>query len=266
MLRVATYNLELGGRNRETAIGAVCAALDADILALTEADDREVVARLAATLGMYYVWERGSGERHIATLSRYPILETHIYNRPPLTQAVLESRINTPDGPLTCFNVHFLPFLLFPFELRRWQAAGELLRLIATRRPGPHLLLGDFNAIAPGDRVLQSRNPARMRRMMMLQLRFIFRLSIPRLLRAGYTDCFRTLHPQEDGFTWWTINPTTRYDYIFADRILAARLRSCRVVEDTSMIREASDHFPLIAEFVSTAGEIKNNSSHSNST
>jgi len=250
MLRVATYNLEFGGRGREGAITAVCRALNADILALTEADDPQVVAGLAEALQMEHVWERGSGERHIATLSRYPILESRIYNEPPLTQAVLMTRIAAPGGELTCYNVHFLPFLLLPFEMRRWQAVGALLRLIAASPPGPHLILGDINAIGPGDRVLQHRNPARMRRMMLLQLRLIFRLSIPRLLRAGYTDCFRALNPHKDGFTWWTINPTTRYDYIFADPQMSVRLRQCRVEQTHPAIAEASDHFPLLAEFI----------------
>ncbi|MCB9009766.1 MAG: endonuclease/exonuclease/phosphatase family protein, partial [Ardenticatenaceae bacterium] len=123
------------------------------------------------------------------------------------------------------------------------------LEIIGERPSTPHLIIGDLNAISPGDRVLQHKNPARMRRVMLLQLRLIFRLAIPRLLRAGYTDCFRHLHPHADGFTWWTINPTTRYDYIFADAQMLPRLQSCRVVNDHPAVRRASDHFPLVAFF-----------------
>jgi exonuclease III len=81
------------------------------------------------------------------------------------------------------------------------------------------------------------------------QLNIIFRLAIPRLLKASYIDCFRHLHPNDDGFTWWTINPTTRYDYILAPPDLLPALQSCRVVDDHPAIPEASDHFPLSAEF-----------------
>ena len=133
--------------------------------------------------------------------------------------------------------------------MRRWQAVGKLLAIIKSRPATPHLIIGDLNAIAPGDRVLQKNNPPRMKRVMLLQLRLIFRLAIPRLLKAGYVDCFRHLHPDEDGFTWWTINPTTRYDYIMADASMAAALRTCRVVDDLDEIQTASDHFPLLAEF-----------------
>ena len=107
----------------------------------------------------------------------------------------------------------------------------------------------DINAIAPGDRVLQRNNPPRMRRMMALQFHLIFRLAIPRLLRAGYIDCFRRLHPRDDGFTWTPGNRTTRCDYILAEPTLAAALRTCRVVDDVDAVDVASDHFPLLAEF-----------------
>ncbi len=279
-LRVLVYNLYFGGRDRIDAIHAVLTDVDADVVALTEADDRGVVEALAERLSLHHIWARGSGERHIATLSRFPIVEWNIYKTPPLTQAVLETKIELPHPPtafaspdgdppspeaaklasgetkagrggeaITIYNVHFLPYLLLPFEIRRWQAVGKLLRLIRTRQPGPHLILGDLNAIGPGDRVLQRNNPLRMRHMMALQLNLVFRLAIPRLLRAGYVDCFRRLHPDEDGFTWMPGNPTTRYDYILADAALAPALRVCRVIDDIEATHTASDHFPVLAEF-----------------
>jgi exonuclease III len=88
-----------------------------------------------------------------------------------------------------------------------------------------------------------------MRRVMMLQLNLIFRLALPRLLKAGYVDCFRRLHPHDDGFTWMPGNQTTRYDYILADAGLAATLQACRVVDDIEAVQVASDHLPLLAEF-----------------
>ncbi|RMG89004.1 MAG: endonuclease/exonuclease/phosphatase family protein [Chloroflexi bacterium] len=247
--RILTYNLECGGRRQLEAIYQVLAATQADVIALTEADDPDVVAELATRLQYHHVWAPGSGNRHIATLSRYPITRWQIYNRPPLTQAALETAVSHPAGLLTIYNVHLLPFLLLPFEIRRWQAIGKLLTIIRQKSPGRHLIVGDLNAIAPGDRVLQKKNPARMRRLMWLQGRLIFRLAIPRLLHAGYTDCFRKCHPGEDGFTWWTINPTTRYDYIFADATMTQCLQRCEVVTWETAVFQASDHFPLLADF-----------------
>ena len=248
-MRIATYNIYLGGTGRFDAIHSVLTDLNADVIALTEADDPELVALLAERLEMHHVWAEGSGNRHIATLSRVPILEWQIYNTPPLTQAVLETKLDVGETPLTIYNAHFLPYLLLPFEIRRWQAVGKLLKIIQARQPGPHLIVGDLNAIAAGDRVLQQRNPARMRRIMALQLGVIFRFAIPRLLNAGYTDCYRHLHPNDDGFTWYPANPTTRYDYILADPELAGCLQACEVVNDIDALEQASDHMPLVADF-----------------
>jgi len=248
-LRVLTYNLEFGGRKQLEAIYSVLSHLKADIIGLTEADDQEVVHTLAERLKLTAVWARGSGDRHIATLTRFPVLDWKIYNTPPLTQAILETKLDTPHGPITIYNAHFLPYLLLPFEIRRLQAVNRLIKLIESREPNPHLIIGDLNAIGPGDRVLQRNNPPRMKRVMALQFRLIFRLAIPRLLKAGYTDCFRALHPDKNGFTWWTINPTTRYDYIMADHEMRRRLKSCVVVDDIKQVYQASDHFPLLSIF-----------------
>jgi exodeoxyribonuclease-3 len=248
-LRVLTYNLYFGGTGRLAEIYSVLAHIGADVVGLTEADDPAVVATLAERLGLYHIWAEGSGDRHIATMARWPILEWQIYRHPPLTQAVLETKLALPAGTISIYNTHFLPTLLLPFEIRRWQAVGKLLQIIQTRQPGPHLIMGDLNAIAPGDRVLQRNNPARMRRLMALQFNLIFRLALPRLLKAGYVDCFRRLHPSADGFTWMPGNLTTRYDYILADPRLAAHLQNCRVIDEIQAVCAASDHLPLLAEF-----------------
>ncbi len=248
-MRILAYNIEFGGTGRLDAIHTVLDHANADVVALTEADDPDVVSTLAERLDVHHVWAKGSGERHIATLSRFPILAWHIYNAPPLTQAVFETRLDTPAGPITVYNAHLLPRLLLPFEIRRWQAVGKLLDVIHERRPGPHLIAGDLNSVAPGDDVLHDKNPAPMRRQMALQLFIVFRLAIPRLLKAGYVDCFRELHPDDSGYTFMPGNRTTRYDYILANPTMARALRACRVIDDVDAAHSASDHFPLLAEF-----------------
>ncbi len=259
VVRFAAYNICFGGADRLEAIARVLANMGPDVAALTEADDEGVVAELGRRLGLNHAWGRGSGDRHIALLSRFPIRAWRVYNTPPLTQAALEATLALPSGAeLTVYSVHLLPYLLLPFEVRRAQAMRKLLGQAAAA-PGPRLILGDLNAIAPGDRVLQARNPARMRRVQLLQANAVFHLAIGQLLQAGYVDCYRARHPngvrhgpepdEIDGFTWHTGNPTTRYDYIFAEASLAPRLRDCRVVTELTDLSAASDHYPLAAEF-----------------
>ncbi len=267
LFTVMTYNLLNGGAGREQEISEVIASVRPHAAVLTEADDPQVVSALAERHGMQPLWAKGSGDRHIALLSRLPILSWKAYNRPPLTQAVLQAtldlsqHVEKPHVRVTLYGLHLLPYLLLPFEVRRAQALGALLELIYQNPAIPHLILGDVNSIAPGDRVLQRRNPARMRRVMALQGRLIFRLAIPRLLKAGYVDCYRGLHPhalktqgsespdKADGFTWKTGNRTSRYDYVFADPKLARALKFCRVVDDIPEVESASDHYPLAATF-----------------
>lgn len=249
-VRCLTYNIDGGTSERLEPISAILAEARADIVALTEANDARIVATVANRLGLRHVWAKGSGDRHVALLSRFPIAAWQIHNKPPLTQAALEVMLQLPDGEtLTVYNVHFLPYLLLPFEIRRWQAVGRLLEIIRAGQAGPHLVVGDMNAIAPGDRVLQHKNPPRMRRMMALQFNVIFRLAIPRLLAAGYVDCFRHLHPGAEGFTWMPRNRTTRYDYVLAEASLADKLRTCQVMDDIDGVDLASDHMPVMAEF-----------------
>lgn len=213
LFRVMTYNLCFGGAERVDAIQAVIAHAAPDAAALTEADDPGVVADLAGRLGMGHVWARGSGDRHIAFLSRLPIKVWRIYNSLPLTQAVLKtelairqppSAINQQPTALTLYSLHLLPYLLLPFEIHRARALGALLQMIRRDQPGPHLILGDVNAIAPGDRVLHHKNPPVMQRVMTLQANIIFRLAIPTLLRAGYVDCYRAVNPPLSPFPFTT--------------------------------------------------------------
>src|SRR6266487_2192277 len=96
----------------------------------------------------------------IALLSRLPIIEVQTHVRPGiLTKPLLEACIREEDGrKLTVFVTH----LTAAFShgrggdgIRRSEVR-EILRIMAPKRGIPHLLMGDFNAIAPGDRLKAS--------------------------------------------------------------------------------------------------------------
>ena len=115
LFRCLAYNIGGGCAEKLDTLYTVLAHAQPDLAALTEANDPVVIKDLAERVGLAYVWERGSGTNHVATLSRYPMIESHIHRTPPLTQAALETKVDTPAARTSIYNVHFLPYLLLPF-------------------------------------------------------------------------------------------------------------------------------------------------------
>jgi exodeoxyribonuclease-3 len=66
------------------------------------------------------------------------------------------------------------------------------------------------------------------------------------IVAAGYADVYRKLHP-DPGFTFPTWEPHVRLDYVFAPAARTSAVTRCEVVHAPG-VREASDHFPLLAE------------------
>jgi endonuclease/exonuclease/phosphatase family metal-dependent hydrolase len=67
------------------------------------------------------------------------------------------------------------------------------------------------------------------------------------MLDAGYADVFRSLHPDDPGLTLPTSGPQVRLDYMFVPTSDLRRMTRCEVIR-TPPARDASDHFPLLAE------------------
>ncbi|HVB52649.1 MAG TPA: endonuclease/exonuclease/phosphatase family protein [Candidatus Acidoferrales bacterium] len=325
-LRVATYNILLGGGGRWTEITQLLQAIDADVIALQEAEDRGAVERLGEQLGYQVIFGMAPTPRHQAVLSRLPISSWTNHRDPTIfLRNSLEIWLELPSGSrLSQLYLHTV-HLTAAFH-RRGRAEPERVRELAAvlghaaaHPEAAHLVLGDFNAVAPGDRVRATEFFAQInqwRRSGVLQeagalgpvppglahLRWwqdaesgaanveelpeAVRSGLPRLpwlvhpllevlprndatdavlgallpraavrslLRAGYADCLRTLHPRAGAFTCPSYQPAVRIDYIFATKALAQRLTRCEVVgrsgELASLARQASDHFPMMAEF-----------------
>ena len=163
---------------------------------------------------------------------------------------MLEVTLTLPARDLLhVFGVHPIHFPgTFLDYWRNWQ-----LRTVRKRAAGHAqeycLIAGDFNAIAPTDRALLDKAPVQMRLLYWLQVGRIFTTAIQNILAAGYVDCYRKLHPQDDGFTLPTGLPKLRLDYIFANSTMQSKLRSCDVVMEPPEVHRASDHCPVIVEF-----------------
>ena len=323
-LRVVTYNILLGGQGRGDRIAAVLDRVDADVIALQEANDVDLVRSLAQRLGMRMVVAKpnDASKLNLAVLSRLPVTGWRAHRHPGRmlrAHLVCEVAVNAPGlSRLRIHNVH----LAARFgeknkgEARRLHELEAILGDIERSGPTPHLVLGDFNSLAPGEMVAATSFFTRMAELRRRGLlvrgldglivpleahgddpelaeawreagvephlhvgvpklpwvvgpltgaiprsaaldrvlnRFIERWTVPRMIEAGYTDCFRAVHRGGEGYTCATWQPAARIDYVWADAHLASRVAACEVVGGNGRsdpdVAAASDHFPVLAEF-----------------
>lgn len=165
MTRILSYNILLGATRRMEAVYNIIASTQADIIGLVEATDAQVVEALATRLDMdFRITGRGTRPRdwQLAVLSRYPILYSHVHAHPEtlIRHHILEARIAVPTfGPLTVFVIHLTADFFHGNRgnrLRR-QEIETILSIMQVRHGTPHLVMGDFNTIASGDKLQASR-------------------------------------------------------------------------------------------------------------
>jgi endonuclease/exonuclease/phosphatase family metal-dependent hydrolase len=251
-LRLLSYNIERGGVGREAAIAAVIRREHPDLVILQEATRPDVVVRLAEATGM-----TSSGAhlgRSLGFLSRLPLTASR-WRRPRWSQhAFLE--LSPADLDLRIVGVHVSAVHAAWTEARRVRELRALLAAIADSVPAPHIVVGDFNTLAPDERLDVSRLPRRLRLLVWLSGGRIRWQTIAIMLGAGYVDGFRQLHPQEPGYTFPIWDPHVRLDYAFVPKSLAAALSECVVVDHANAAPRASDHFPLRVDLDLPAREI----------
>jgi exodeoxyribonuclease-3 len=133
-----------------------------------------------------------------------------------------------------------------------------LLEGIREHQHGFHIIAGDFNALAPGERLDVAPMPAWIRAMVWMSGRDIARKTIQVMLDERYVDVWRRLNPVGHGYTFPTWGPHVRLDYMFAPERYGSRFTDCSVV--TSAGSAASDHYPLVAtiadEVAATSGTV----------
>jgi exodeoxyribonuclease III len=242
-LRLVSYNIRAGGRARETAIAAVLARAAPNVAILQEATDPAVVERVAAAAGMR-AWGARRGQSLGFVCRDAP---EHVQWHWPRSSRHAFLELVPAATSLRVFGVHLAALHAAWTERRRVREAGALLAAIDGARNAPHLLVGDFNSLAPGDTLDLDRLPARLRPFVWLSGGRIRWQVIGHILDAGYVDvgsqCERTATP-----TFPTWDPHLRLDYAFVPRERRNAVRSYRVVSDTPETRIASDHLPILVE------------------
>lgn len=265
-MKVLTYNIH-GWRTLDDLpnldlLARVIAESGADLVGLNEVFHPAVtpagpaLAALAQRLGMAYAFgptvtampQPNHPPYGNALLSRWPILAFAAHHLIPMTaygqRGLLEVRVLRPAGqPFTIYVTH-LDHRSEALRLEQWAAAQTWL---ARDRGRPHLVIGDFNALAATD----YPETADLDRLRAYQVQRgwpapAFDL-VARVLKSGYVDAL----PQRGNGaapTFPAQDPERRIDYIFMPAMWAPALTACRRV-DTPAALAASDHLPVLAEF-----------------
>jgi exodeoxyribonuclease-3 len=239
-----TYNIRYGGVGRVEALAAVIGACTPDLVVLQEATRPDVVEQLAARTGLT-TWAASAGHS-VGFLSRLEIAH-HQWHRPtPSRRAFLE--IVPAGDAVRIFGIHLSAVHSNWTERRRVRELRAVLAGIDRYQDGLHVLAGDFNTLAPGEKLDLDRLPPRLRAVVWLTGRQIRWETIQVMLDRSYVDAYRALSPEDPGYTFPAADPHIRLDYVFLPTAWVARLRSCAVVHSHPQAAAASDHLPVVAE------------------
>ncbi|WP_436796064.1 endonuclease/exonuclease/phosphatase family protein [Actinospongicola halichondriae] len=221
-VRVATWNLWWRFGPWEERLPRIIEELrrvDADVVALQEvwSDGNESSASIIAeALGLEVCLattnamepDIGFGN---AVLSRWPIAGQSSCRLPAgdahdEQRLVLRADVDGPRGPIQVFSTHLN--WRFDHSAIRQEQADELTQFVADSRPRsyPPIVCGDFNAEPTSD-----------------EMRTLTGLR-PVANDLVLVDCWRSIHPDDPGYTWNNENPfvaeqlefNRRIDYVLA--------------------------------------------------
>ena len=252
-MKIASWNVN----SIRTRLGHVLAWLkerQPDVLLIQELKGTEFPAASFRDLGYESVALTQKAYNGVATLSRHPIktISTTLAGDEADSHArYLETTIKgfhivnlyLPNGnPVGSEKFHYK--LQWMKRLQNQMSAWR-------RDDVPVLIGGDFNVI-PED--IDCHKPSSWIRDALFQPepRALYRA----LLELGYTDAFRSLHPDDGGcFTFWDYfrqafehNRGIRIDHFLLSPKLAEHLVACEIDKGPRALEKPSDHTPIILE------------------
>jgi exodeoxyribonuclease III len=228
---------------RVDPIARVIASCAPDLVLLQEATAPAVVEQLAAKTGMAQ-W-RSFRRQSLAFMSREPVIDAS-WHRPRVSHhAFIE--VMPAGGQVRIFGLHLSAVHAAWTERRRVYELRALLRTVARRQDGFHVLAGDFNTLAPGAVLDLKSLPFRLRPFVWLSGGRVRWRTVQTVIDEGYVDAFRLKHPDDPGSTVPAPKPHVRLDYVFVPLAFADRVAACdRVMSPEVAI--ASDHIPVLAD------------------
>ena len=243
-LRIAALNLRQGGGPRAAAIAGALGALNPDVVILSEAyptDGTQRVLDLLAADGLVHQATADADNIRVASAvaiaSRRPLADVHQPLAGANRQRVLEARVDD----LLIAGVYFP---LGKPKVAFWR--DEFLPYAATRLETGAVLIGDWNSGSHHvDEDGATLNGA---------------AEFEAMTTMGWTDAWRSLHPEVREFTWYS-RPWWngfRLDHAFVAPALLPRLLDARYAHGTRPdeaggVVRVSDHSAIIVELASAA-------------
>ncbi|MDF3075716.1 MAG: xthA [Alphaproteobacteria bacterium] len=254
-MKIATFNVNSIRRR----VGALCQWLDdaaPDVVLLQELKAQaEQVPILEIEAKGYRVELVGQKAYNgVAIVSRHPI--TVIHRALPGDTAdeharYIEADIAMPGGPVRVASIYLpngnpAPGDKYDYKLRflnrLYAHARELLELEI-----PVVLGGDYNVV-PADIDVHDPVGTADDALCRPETRQAYR----RIVNLGYTEAYRTLHPNRIEYSFWDYqagawqkNDGWRIDHLLLSPQAADRLLACEIDRDPRGRPEASDHTPV---------------------
>lgn len=250
-MKIATFNLN-GINSRLSNLLDWLGETQPDVACLQElkAPDESFPEAALAAAGYGAVWHGQKSWNGVAILARgcTPV-ETHrgLPGDPADTQSrYLEAAVNgVLVGCLYLPNGNPVGSPKFAYKLGWMERFMARAKTLATL-DGPVVLAGDYNII-PTDRDVYK--PERWQDDALFQPEP--RAQYAKLLKQGWTDALRHLHPDETIFTFWHYwrssfarDAGIRIDHLLLNKVAAKRLRAAEVDRATRGREKASDHAP----------------------
>lgn len=251
MFKVASWNLN-SVRSRLIHVTAWLKAREPDVLLLQELKGTEFPFEAFKSLGYESVAVTQKAYNGVAILSRHPVetiakalvgddSDSHARFLEVIISGIRIVNIYAPNGNPVGSDK-------FAYKLA-WMDRLTQQMIRWKQDDVPTLIGGDFNVI-PED--IDCHKPSSWEHDALFQPEP--RARYRAMLGMGYTDAFRSLHPNEEGqFTFWDYfrqafrnNRGIRIDHFLLSPTLADRLESCEIDKGPRAQEKPSDHTPII--------------------
>lgn len=254
-MKIATFNVN-GVNGRIEVLLRWLAEAEPDVVCLQElkSPDMRFPMKQIENAGYGAIWHGEKSWNGVAILARGVLpIETRRGlpgDADDAQSRYIEAAVNgVLIGCLYAPNGNPTPGPKFDYKLR-WLKRFETYARQLKKLDVPVVLAGDYNII-PTERDVY--NPERWRSDALF--REEVKASFARLIRAGWTDALRKLHPDQDLYTFWDYlrnawerNAGLRLDHLLLSPTIKGRLQSAGVDRHVRGWHHASDHAPAWIE------------------